>query len=79
MKKLKLDSQLTVPVKVTFDILPPMMVQGSWLPAQVDITQVDVEIPDNKGKPRKVNLLPSLDESTIMALEDEIILSLQAP
>ncbi len=73
MKKMQLESQLTMPVKISYEVLPPMLVDGSWLPSQVDISQVLVEIPDNKGKPRTVNLLPSLDESTIMLLEDEIL------
>lgn len=72
MKKLQQDLQLTVPVKVTYEMLPAIVVEGEWLPFQVDIQQVTVEVPDSAGKPRKVNLLPSLDESTIIMLEDEI-------
>lgn len=50
-----------------------MLVDGALLPEQIDILQVTVEIPDCQGKIRRVNLLPALDESTIMLLEDELL------
>lgn len=73
MKKLKHESQLTVPVKVVYEVLPPIEVHGSRLPLQVELSHVLVEITDSKGTTRETNLLRSLDESTIMMLEDEIL------
>lgn len=73
MKKMQQELQLTVPVKVSYKLLPRMLVGGELLYEQIDILQVAVEIPDEKGRNRRVNLLPALDESTIMLLEDEIL------
>lgn len=72
MKKLQQDLPLTVQTKVTYEVLPAMFVDEEWLPLQIDIQQVLVEIPDVNGKMRNVNLLPALDESTIISLEDEL-------
>lgn len=72
MKKLQQDLPLTVQTKVTYEVLPAMLVDEEWLPLQIDIQQVLVEIPDVNGKMRNVNLLPALDESTIISLEDEL-------
>lgn len=72
MKKLQQDLPLTVQTKVTYEVLPAMLVEGEWLPMQIDVQQVLVEIPDVNGKMRNVNLLPALDESTIISLEDEL-------
>lgn len=73
MKKSQQELQLTIPVNVSFELLPRMLVDGALLPEQIDILQVTVEIPDSQGKIRRVNLLPALDESTIMLLEDELL------
>jgi hypothetical protein len=74
--KSTLHTDLTLPVHVSFELLPEMLVDGTLLPTQVDISQVIVEIPDITGKPRRVNLLNALDEGTIMLLEDEVLASL---
>lgn len=73
MPKLKQELLLTIPVKVEYELLPHMLVDGQLLPEQVDILQVLVEIPDTNGKIRKVNLLNALDESTIISLEDDLL------
>ena len=74
--KSTLHTDLTLPVHVSFELLPEMLGDGTLLPVQVDISQVIVEIPDSTGKPRRVNLLNALDEGTIMLLEDEVLASL---
>lgn len=74
--KSKLTTRLELGVSISYQILDPLIVDGEVLPAQVDITEVIVEIPDQKGKPRQVNLLRALDESTILLLEDEVLDSL---
>lgn len=73
MKRLQQDLPLTIQVKVSYEFLPKMLIDGELLPDQIDILRVTVEIPDGAGKPRQVNLLPALDESTIMLLEDELL------
>lgn len=78
MKKLQQDLPLTVQTKVTYEVLPAMLVEGEWLPMQIDVQQVLVEVPDVNGKMRNVNLLPGLDESTIISLEDELFELLRA-
>lgn len=73
MKKMQQELQLTMPVRVSYEFLPEMLIDGQLLPEQIDITEVIVEIPDSKGKLRRVNLLNALDISTVLLLEDEII------
>lgn len=68
-----LTTHLGLTITIKYDILPPMEVEGSMLPLQVDILQVLLEIPDVNGKPRKVNILSALDEATVMLLEDEAL------
>lgn len=63
---------LGLSVEVTYKNLPPIEVHGSWLPQQVEILDVILEIPDFKNKPRRVSILRALDESTLFLLEDEI-------
>lgn len=63
-------------MEISYLILPLMVIDGELLPDQIDITQVILEIPDVKGKPRRVNILSALDESTVMLLEDEVLDSL---
>jgi len=42
------------------------------LPEQIEITSVGLDVVGPTGKTRRVELLHSLDESTILQLEDEI-------
>jgi hypothetical protein len=42
------------------------------LPEQIEITSVGLDVVGPSGKTRRVELLHSLDESTILQLEDEI-------
>lgn len=73
MKKPQLELQLTLPVKVSYELLPRMLVEGELLPDQIDILQVLLEIPDQNGKIRRINILPALEESAIMLLEDDVL------
>jgi hypothetical protein len=50
-----------------------MLVEGALLPDQIDILEVLLEIPDKNGKLRNVNILPALEESAIMLLEDDVL------
>jgi len=73
VKKQQLELQLTLPVRVSFELLPRMLVEGQLLPDQIDILEVLLEIPDKNGKLRNVNILPALEESAIMLLEDDVL------
>ena len=42
------------------------------LPEQIEITSVGLDVVGPTGKTRRIELLHSLDESTILQLEDEI-------
>jgi hypothetical protein len=64
---------MTFPVELTFEVLPAMMVEGTELPAQLDITKVLLTIVGPSGKPRQVDITKSFSEEQIMLLEDEIV------
>jgi hypothetical protein len=64
---------MTFPVELTFEVLPPLMVEGVELPAQVDITKVLLTIVGPSGKPRQVDILKSFSEDQIMLWEDQIV------
>jgi hypothetical protein len=70
---MKHQSQMTFPVELTFEVLPPLMVEGVELPAQVDITKVLLTIVGPSGKPRQVDILKSFSEDQIMLWEDQIV------
>lgn len=61
---------LELPVEVIYEILPGMTRDGEpWLPEQVDIKKVILK---RKKRGRKIDLLPLLEESTVLNIEDEI-------
>ena len=70
---MKHQSQMTFPVELTFEVLPPLMVEGVELPAQVDITKALLTIVGPSGKPRQVDILKSFSEDQIMLWEDQIV------
>ena len=39
---MKHPSELTLPVELTFEVLPPIEVEGIMLPEQIDITKVRI-------------------------------------
>jgi len=57
-----------LPIAVEYAVLPAE--QG--LPEQIEITSVLLDVVGLAGKVRRVELLHSLDESTLIQLEDEI-------
>jgi hypothetical protein len=63
---------MTFPVELTFEVLPAMVVEGTELPAQLDITKVLLTITGPSGKPRQVDITKTLTEEQTMFLEDEI-------
>jgi hypothetical protein len=59
---------LPLPISVEYAVLPALY----GLPEQIEITSVGLDVVGPSGKTRRVELLHSLDESTILQLEDEI-------
>ena len=70
---MKHPSELTVPVELIFEVLPPKEVEGMTLPAQLDITKVVLTITGPSGKPRQVDITKSISEEQMMAFEDDIM------
>jgi hypothetical protein len=70
---MKYKTEMTFPVELTFDVLPPMEVDGVELPAQLDITKILLTITGPSGKPRQVDITKSFSEEQVMLFEDEII------
>jgi hypothetical protein len=69
---MKHQSELTLPVELTFEIMPEMIVDGTYLPEQIDITKVLLTITGPSGKPRQVDITNTISEEQMMAFEDEI-------
>lgn len=61
-------SSLPLPISVEYAVLPA----EHGLPEQIEITSVTLDVMGTSGKTRRIELLHSLDESTILQLEDEI-------
>jgi hypothetical protein len=64
---------MAFPVELTFEVLPAMLVEGTELPALLDITKILLTIKGPSGKPRQVDITKTLTEEQIMLLEDEIM------
>ena len=70
---MKYKTEMTFPVELTFEVLPPLEVEGVELPAQLDITKILLTITGPSGKPRQVDITKSFSEEQVMLFEDEII------
>jgi len=68
---------MSLPVELTFEILPPLQHEGQWLPAMIDITRIEISVLGPGGKPRSIDITRNVPEQEIMLLEDEIYESLQ--
>jgi len=64
-------SSLTSDVEIKYAILPAGTQYN--LPEQIEILGVYITVTTKKGAQRKVDILGSLGESALMALEDEIL------
>jgi len=69
---MKHKTELTLPVELTFEVLPEMVVDGTYLPEQIDITKVLLTITGPSGKPRQVDITNTISEEQMMAFEDDI-------
>ena len=70
---MKYQTEMTFPVELIFEVLPAMDVEGTQLPAQLDITKVLLTITGPSGKPRQVDITNTLSEEQTMFFEDEIV------
>jgi hypothetical protein len=61
-------TSLSLTAAIEYVVLPALY----GLPEQIEITSVGLDVVGPSGKTRRVELLHSLDESTILQLEDEI-------
>lgn len=59
---------LSLTIEIKYSLLEAM----HGLPEQIEITSVGLDVVGPSGKTRRVELLHSLDEPTILQLEDEI-------
>lgn len=73
---MKHNAEINLPVELIFDVLPPMVVEGLEIPAQIDIREVLLEVTGPAGKPRKVDITKGIPEEQILLWEDEIVESL---
>lgn len=67
-------SNVQLSVNITFDILPPMEVDGSWLPEQVEIKSIYLEadsIRSKNGRGR-IDITRAFSPEDIINFEDEI-------
>ena len=70
---MKYQTEMTFPVELIFEVLPAMDVEGTELPAQLDITRVLLTITGPSGKPRQVDITNTLSEEQTLFFEDEIV------
>lgn len=70
---MKHNAEINLPVELIFDVLPPMVVEGMEIPAQIDIREVLLEVTGPAGKPRKVDITKGVPEEQILLWEDEIM------
>ncbi len=59
---------LNLTIEIEYSLLEAM----HGLPEQIEITSVGLDVVGPSGKTRRIELLHSLDEPTILQLEDEI-------
>ena len=70
---MKHQTQMTLPVELTFDVLEPLQVDDITLPMQLDITKVLLTVVGPGGKPRQVDITKTLSEEQLFLLEDDIV------
>jgi hypothetical protein len=68
---------MSLPLELTFEVLPPIQHEGQWLPAMIDITRIEISVIGPGGKPRVIDITRNFIEQEIMLLEDEIFDAMQ--
>lgn len=66
-------TSINLDVELSFDILSPIVLKRTVLPAMVEIKTAYAELEKEDGKKARVNILKVLSESQRMLLEDEIM------
>lgn len=70
---IKHSTYLVLPVEVLYEILPAVTKDGDpWIPEQIDIQKVILNMLNRKQRGKKINVVSMLDEGMLLALEDEI-------
>lgn len=70
---MKHQTQISLDVELTFEVLEPMDVNGITLPPMIDIQAAYATLEKPDGKVSRVNILKVLSESQRILLEDQII------
>lgn len=70
-------TSINLDVELSFDILDPIVLERTVLPAMVEIKAAYAELEKVDGKKARVNVLKVLSESQRMLLEDEIMEALK--
>ncbi len=70
---MKHQTQISLDVELTFEVLEPMDVNGITLPPMIDIQAAYASLERPDGKVSRVNILKVLSESQRILLEDQII------
>ena len=67
-------SNVQLSVNIIFDVLPPMEVDGSWLPEQVDIKSIYLEAASVRSKSGRgrIDITRAFSPEDIINFEDEI-------
>ncbi len=70
---MKHQTQISLDVDITYDVLDPIQVEDYVLPPMIELTSAYVSLEKPDGKVARVNLLKVLSESQRMLIEDDII------
>lgn len=67
-------SNVQLSVSITFDILPPMEVDGAWLPEQVEIKSIylDADSIRSKNGRGRIDITRAFTKEELIHFEDEI-------
>jgi hypothetical protein len=70
---MKHQTQISLDVAITYDVLDPIQVADYVLPPMIELTSAYVSLEKPDGKVARVNILKVLSESQRMLIEDDII------
>ena len=70
---MKPQTQISLDVDITYDVLDPIQVADYVLPPMIELTSAYVSLEKPDGKVARVNILKVLSESQRMLIEDDII------
>jgi len=70
---MKHQTQISLDVAITYDVLDPIQVADYVLPPMIELTSAYVSLEKPDGKIARVNILKVLSESQRMLIEDDII------